>query len=696
MTTTIRKPATGSATFSDSGCRFISRDVSWVDFNARVLEEAAFPENFLLDRLRFIAIYSSNLDEFFAVRAAGLQHLLRAGIMTGDPAGNSPETQMSIIRQKAFAGIEKQYRILQYELLPLLSDNGIKLSIWKELSSQQQEKLTALFIRDIMPFLTPVTIEPEKNFPVIHSGVIAIAVSLKFPRSKDKKTIILEVPENLDRFIRISGRSGENEQTFILLEEVILANITRFFPHSEVEAAQIFRLIRDMDYTISPQDGNNLINVLRKKLQQCAISTPVKLDYSTLIHDSKLQKLLIKKLNLTKKQCFPIPGALHLKQFEELIIKSNRKNLLEPPWPSTLPSWYLKYPSVIEAIRDRKNLLLVHPYHDFAPTLRFLQETANDPAVVAIKQTLYRVSGNSPVVQALLNAARNGKQVTVLVELKARFNEKSNIKWAEMLTHAGANVIYGIPGLKVHCKALLVTRKENNTSTSYLHLGTGNYNDVTAKSYTDLGLFTNDRQLTADTERLFDLFSGNSKEPDGRQKISIAPFNLREKLTALIRRETALGCRGRIIAKINSFSDPALITLIHEAANAGVKIDLIVRGICCLSPLPGEKNLRIISIIDRYLEHSRIFYFANAGKEELYASSADWMPRNLDRRIETMFPITDPESKAVIMQILQFHLEDNCKQRQLLPTGNYTTCFPVPGEEKKRSQQQIQNFLHNL
>ncbi|MBE6375132.1 MAG: polyphosphate kinase 1 [Lentisphaerae bacterium] len=694
MIITTRKPATGSATFSDTGKSCISRDISWLDFNSRVLEEAADVNAPVLDKLKFISIYSGNLDEFFAVRVAGLQHLTNAGIKECDPAGLSPETQLDMIRQKTLQGVKKQYALLQNDILPQLKENGIKLHKFTGLDIRQQKRLSDFFIREIMPVLTPLAVDPQKKFPLLNSGVIEIAVSVYFPRSGKKITAFVEVPEILDRFIRIKGETGDANQKFILLEDLISANISKLFSGGVVKGIQHFRIIRDMDYSVSADNDGDFVHVLRDKLRKRSLRTPVKIEFSEGVSDHNLQKYLIKNLQLDKKQCYFAPGLLHLKQLDKLIAATGRNDLMEEVWEPAIPEYFSGYSSVIDAIRDRKNLLLYHPYQSFDPILKLLQEAASDPEVVAIKQTLYRVSGDSPVIKALQKAAANGKQVTALVEVKARFNEISNIAWAELLDQSGVHVVYGVPELKVHSKILLIARKENNSLTSYIHLGTGNYNDITAKSYTDLSLLSDDRQLTADAAKLFNLLSGNGEPPARWNQISVAPFDLREKFIFLIRREIRLGQQGRIIAKMNSFSDPELISLIQKAADAGVKIDLIVRGICCLRPEAGQKNLRIISIIDRYLEHSRIFYFGNNGNAEIYASSADWMPRNLDRRIETMFPITDRKHREVIMQILDFHLADDSKQRRLLASGGYTKAN-IPGKYN-RSQKQIYNFLRKI
>ncbi|MBE6356188.1 MAG: polyphosphate kinase 1 [Lentisphaerae bacterium] len=687
MNTTIRKPKAGSTTSSENP-GFISRELSWLDFNARVLDEAGITANPLLERLKFISIFSSNLDEFFMVRIADLRHLIRAGETAPDPAGNSPESQLQQAHRKISGLLKKQYSLLNGEILPQLADYGIRLRNFKELSVAQKKKLGSTFTRQILPVLTPLAIQDGKPFPLLNSGTIEIAVRLEFPKSGKKTIAAVEVPELLDRFIRIPGTVNE----FILMEELIAAHIAELFPGGRVQALQIFRITRDMDYALDNDDYEDLLHHLQDKLRQRSRRDPVRVEFSATHSDLNLQKYLAASLELEPEYCYRIPGMLHLKQFSSLIDLINMPELQEAPWKPVLPEIFTRFDSVFSAIANQKDILLVHPYQSFAPIVKLLEEAAADPDVIAIKQTLYRVSGNSPVVKALQRAAENGKQVTVLVELKARFDESNNIAWAELLDHSGAHVVYGIPGLKVHCKTLLIVRKESGTLRRYLHLGTGNYNDKTAELYTDLSLLTCDEELCTDAALLFNLLTGGTEPPDKWHKLSVSPFNLRSDLIRLIEHEISLGRNGRIIAKMNSLSDPQMIRLLHRAAAAGVKTDLIVRGICCLRPLPNEKNLRIISIIDRYLEHSRIFFFGNNGDGKLFCSSADWMTRNLDRRVETMFPVKNRRLQNIIMTLLEYHLHDRDKMRILKSSGNYTK----PAERSwdgSRSQQKIYSYI---
>ena len=670
--------------------KFISRELSWLNFNDRVLDEADSEACLLLDRLKFIAIFSSNLDEFFMVRVAGLRQLIHSGVAKCDPAGNTPFQQWQTASKKIAAMLKKQYRMLYDEILPELAKYGFRIRKFNELSPEQQLKMRRFFSKKILPALTPRAVEPSHPFPLLNSGTIELALTLNFPKSGKKVTAVVEVPELLERFIAIPDDNGGKSKDFILIEELISENIGQLFPGAAVQACQIFRITRDMDYSLDHDAAEDLLHELRDKLSQRSRRSPVRLEFSLERSDKALQKYLAAALCLEEDFCFPLPGALNLKQFIQFASAVNLPELYEENWQPVTPRFFSDHKTVFSAISRKKNILLAHPYQSFDPILRLLEEAADDPDVLAIKQTLYRVSGNSPVVKALRRAAENGKQVTVLVELKARFDESNNIAWAELLDLSGAHVIYGVPGLKVHCKTLLIVRREKGSLRRYVHFGTGNYNDRTAKLYTDLSLLSCDKALCDDAATLFNLLSGSGEPPEKWRAISVAPFDLRKKFIRLIENEIACGPEGHIIAKMNSFSDPQLIRLIHRAVDAGVKVDLIVRGICCCRPPENRKNLRIISIIDRFLEHSRVYYFGSSGK--LFCSSADWMPRNLDRRIEAMFPVNDPELKQDILAMLEFQLNDLAKQRRLLPSGNYTR----PGGKKHlRSQKLIYNFFQN-
>ena len=687
MTSTIRKPPTGSAT-CDPGGESVSRDLSWLDFNARVLDEARMPVNPLLERLRFIAIFSSNLDEFFMVRVAGLIRKMESGTSVEDNPGHSPRELWTMIRRKIAAMLRIRHRLLTGEILPRLAERGVFLRRFADLPERKRRAMREFFRMEIMPALTPLAAAPGQRFPLINQEVIELAARIVFPKSGKSTVAVVEVPEVLERFIPLPGTGKRRE--FLLLEDLIAENVHMLFPGGKTGGTQLFRIIRDMDYSIDmdDRDENDPLNAMRSKLRRCRGRNPVRLEFSTEVGDGELRQYLADALKVPREYCCGIPGALHLRQFADLIPAVAESDMLETPWQPVVPEIFRRHPTVFSAVSAAGSIMLVHPYQSFSPIVRLLEEAADDPQVLAIKQTLYRVSGNSPVVNALLRAAANGKQVTVLVEIKARFDESNNITWAEMLDHSGAHVVYGVPALKVHCKTLLIVRREAGKLRKYVHFGTGNYNDRTATQYTDVSLLSCRPGLAGDAERLFNVLCGGAEPPEYWHAIAVAPFDLRAKFSSLVEREIALGNGGRIIAKMNSLSDPGMIALLRRAAAAGVEIDLIVRGICCIFPLPGQKNFHIVSIVDRYLEHGRIFFFGNGGKGEMYCSSADWMTRNLDRRVETMFPVTDEAQRDTLMNILLLQIQDRDKGRRLGSSGRYTR----PGGRRyggSRSQRRI-------
>lgn len=671
MNFTIRKQKTGSIISSEPP-KFINRELSWLNFNARVLDEARMDAVPLLDKLKFISIFSSNLDEFFMVRVAGLLHLLQEGINTPDPSGMTPAKQLSAIRKKLRPLLKQQQNLLTQKILPELEKNGIRLLRFADTTAKQQKFMRHWAEKKIFPALTPLTADQSQPFPLLNPEAIELAVKVFFPKRNKYLISFIEIPELFGRFIRMPGSGKQMQQEFLLIEDLIAENITILFPGGEITARQIFRITRDMDYSFDSDDApdEEFLHTMQNTLRQRKRRAPVRLEFSGIIKDSSLQNYLCKALDISPSLCYCPGEYLHLKQFNQLPDEIDRPDLLETAWNPITPDIFKLKKSVFEAITQQHNILLVHPYHSFDPIIKLLEEAAEDPDVLAIKQTLYRVSGNSPVVKALQRAAINGKQVTVLVELKARFDESNNIAWAELLDHAGAHVAYGLPGLKVHAKVLLIVRREGDVLRRYVHFGSGNYNDCTARLYTDVSLLSCDDDLGNDAAILFNSLTSHGEQPVKWQAISTAPTDLRHRLKKLITDEINRGNKGRIIAKMNSFSDPELIDLIHRAAQSGVKIDLIVRGICCCRPLPGVDNLRIISIIDRYLEHSRIFYFGNG--EKIFCSSADWMPRNLDRRVECMFPIRDPKQKSIIFNMLQMHLLDRDKGRIIGINGSYS------------------------
>ena len=651
---------------------FISRELSWLDFNSRVLDEAFCPANPLLERLKFIAIFSSNLDEFFMVRIAGLRQLVKMEQNLPDPAGNRPADQLAAARRKIERLVKRQYSCLYDEILPGLERHGVRLSRPADLSSTQRAELTGYFTTQVLPVLTPLAVDQAHPFPILNSGAIEIAVSMKPADRKKLVYAFVEVPDVLPRFIEVPGM--QPGRTFVLLEDVIMDNLGALFSGCEIEEFFPFRVTRDMDFSVEDEGAEDLLQSIEKKLLQRRHREPIRVEVLTNTR-GPLARWLEQEFRLDEQFWYAVRGPLHLKQFFELVGKARLPELLEPAWPAVEPAAFSEHNSVFDAIAAKGTILVAPPFHSFSPVVRLLQQAADDPDVLAIKQTLYRVSGNSPVVRSLQRAAENGKQVTVVVELKARFDEGNNIAWARLLEESGAHVVYGVAGLKVHSKALLVVRREDGAIRRYVHLSTGNYNDKTAALYTDLGIMSSDPDLCFDVANLFNVLTGYSSPPAEWRKIAASPFDLRRQAMRLIEREIANSTPdrpGRIIAKMNSLSDEKMIRLLHKAADAGVEIDLIVRGICCYKPRAGQENVRIISIVDRYLEHSRLFYFFNNGDEEYYLSSADWMYRNLDKRVELLFPIEDEKIRGILMRLLEFQLNDTDKLRRLQASGSYT------------------------
>ncbi|MBE6381156.1 MAG: polyphosphate kinase 1 [Lentisphaerae bacterium] len=670
---------------------FLSRELSWLDFNARVLEEAARKELPLLERLKFIAIFSSNLDEFFMVRVAGLRHAVKHGSQECDPAGLTAYQQLKQLRWKLDKLLSIQHRLLYNEILPALEKHNIRLTRVDDLSGKARKQLKKYFQKAVLPVLTPLAVDPSHPFPVLNNGVVELIVQLKSFDEKPRELFaFVEVPVVLDRFVQLEDKHPG--RTFVLLEDLIESELPELFSGCKILNSAAFRITRDMDFNIE-EDSDDLLRSVELNLLERRSREPIRLEVEKRAKGS-LRNFLAQEFELDSDFRYTVSGMLNIKDLFELIRKCSTPELLEKPWLPVNHPELPEYESIFQSIARRGEILLSVPFQKFDPVIRMLAEAADDPSVLAIKQTLYRVSGDSPVVAMLARAAANGKQVTVVVELKARFDEGNNIVWARRLEEAGAHVIYGISGLKIHGKALLVVRRENNSIKRYVHLATGNYNDKTAKLYTDLSIFSNDEILCSEIAALFNIITGCARPEIAWQKISVAPFDLRWKLLQLIDRERkhAEAARpARIIAKMNSLTDPEVIRHLYMAADSGVKIDLIVRGICCLKPGVGNKNIRVISIVDRYLEHSRIFYFANDSDEEFYLASADFMTRNLDRRVEIMFPVIRPENCGKLKKIFAFELNDQLKMRTLNSSGVYQS--KRNANSASRSQQNIYNMF---
>ncbi len=650
---------------------FINRELSWLEFDARVLGEAEDVLNPLFERLKFLSITASNLDEFFMVRVASLKDMVNAGYTKKDIAGMTAAEQLAALDERTHAFVKRQYKIYNDELVPALAREGFHIiGSHEELTHEQEIFVDKYFHEDVYPVLTPMAVDSSRPFPLIRNKTLNIAALLKKKNGDDgTEFATVQVPSVLPRFVRLPGE----QDTIILLEEIIERNIDKLFLNYDILCAYPYRIMRNADLSIDEEDAADLLKEIEKQLKKRQWGQAIRLEVQGNI-DKQLLKRLKSELNITDSDIYRIDGPLDLTFLMKLYGSFDYAKLKTPKYmPAPVPE-LMNGKNIFEAVREG-DILLHHPYQTFDPVVDFVRQAANDPGVLAIKQTLYRVSGNSPIVAALAAAAENGKQVSVLVELKARFDEENNIIWARKLEQAGCHVIYGLVGLKTHSKITLVVRREEDGIRRYVHLGTGNYNDSTAKLYCDMGLFTCSPAIGEDATAVFNMLSGYS-EPVGWNKLSLAPLWLRDRFHYLVEREIRHAKEGQeahIIAKMNSVCDKDIIELMYKASKAGVKIELIVRGICCLIPqLEGvSENITVRSIVGTFLEHSRIFYFENGGNPEIYMASADWMSRNLDRRVEIMFPVEDTKLKKEVKHILDVQLADNVKAQLMQPDGSY-------------------------
>ena len=667
-----------------------NRELSWIKFDQRVLSEAKDKTIPLLERAKFISITSSNLDEFFMVRVASLKDMVHAGYKKKDIAGMTATEQLSAINQQTRKLVTDQYNTYMRSLIPLLKKEGICImDSHEDLTEQQAEFVDRYFIENVYPVLTPMAVDASRPFPLIRNKTLNIAALLVSKHAKKEKDEIVfatvQVPSVLPRVVRIP--SGENESVFILLEQIIERNIGILFSNYQVECAYPYRVMRNADLTIDEDEASDLLKEIQSKLKMRQWGEVIRLEIEDKA-DKRLLRFLRLELKVAEEDIFEIAGPLDLTFLMKMSGLEGYDHLrYKQPTPQPVPEIEAGA-DIFAAIRNG-DIFLHHPYQTFDPVVNFIRQASVDPDVLAIKQTLYRVSGNSPIIAALAKAAENGKQVTVLVELKARFDEEHNIVWAKKLEQAGCHVIYGLVGLKTHSKIALVVRREEDGIRRYVHLGTGNYNDSTAKLYTDCGIFTCKESIGEDATAVFNMLSGYS-EPRSWNELMLAPYWLRDKFLYLINRETKHARNGeeaRIVAKMNSLCDPGIIAALYEASAAGVKIDLIVRGICCLRVgIEGvSENITVRSIVGNFLEHSRIFYFENNGDSEIYMGSADWMPRNLDRRVEIVFPVLDDELKKKAYHVLEVELADNVKARVMDAEGNYEK-LDRRGKEKVNSQ----------
>ena len=660
-----------------------NRELSWLKFDARVLNEAKDKSIPLLERLKFVSITSSNLDEFFMVRVASLKDMVHADYRKRDIAGMTASEQLDRINTATRKLVESQYNTYNRSLVPLMAANGIHIiEKYEELTAEQAAYVDRYFEEDVYPVLTPMAVDASRPFPLIRNKTLNIAALLSSRKDEKHKDAVefatVQVPGVLPRLVPIpadtSEDSGEVEgRTFILLEQIIEKNIDKLFLNYHVLCAHPYRVMRNADLPIDEDEAADLLKEIQKQLKKRQWGEVIRLEVEASV-DKKLLRFLKDELKVAEEDIFQISGPIDLTFLMKMYGLSGCDALRYEPYKPQRVSEIEPGEDIFEAIRGG-DILLHHPYETFDPVVDFIRQAASDPDVLAIKQTLYRVSGNSPIIASLAQAAENGKQVSVLVELKARFDEENNIVWAKKLEQAGCHVIYGLVGLKTHSKIALVVRREEDGIRRYVHLGTGNYNDSTAKLYTDCGIFTCNEAIGEDATAVFNMLSGYS-EPLSWNELVLAPIWLRTRFMRLIARETKHAREGKpakIVAKMNSLCDEGIIAALYEASAAGVKIELIVRGICCLKVgIPGiSENIHVRSIVGNFLEHSRIFFFLNDGEEELYMGSADWMPRNLDRRVEILFPVLDDTLKEKVKHILDVELADNTKAHVLKPDGEY-------------------------
>jgi polyphosphate kinase len=662
---------------------FINRELSWLAFNERVLDDARNPSLPLYERLKFLAISSSNLDEFFMVRVAGLKQMILSGVMDTAADGMPPSEQLAAIGERAHAMVAEMYRTWQKDLRPLLSGSGVAVLERGEATPEQRAAMRAHFSSSVFPALTPLAVDPVHPFPHLRNKSLNLAIVLRRETRRRKRDAaedslaVVQVPSVLSRLVPLPSASpGAN--AYLLLEELIAAYAGELFPGYIVEQTAAFRVTRNWDLNLDEEESEDLLSTIQEELRRRDRGAAVRLEIEAGAAPA-IEAQLTAALKLSPPDVYRVSGPLQLQDLLALESHDARPELRVEPFTPSVP-YAVKDADSMLAVVGQRDILLHHPYESFDPVVRFIEEAAEDPNVLAIKQTLYRTSGDSPIARALSRASENGKQVAVLVELKARLDEANNIVWARRMEENGVHVVYGLIGLKTHCKVVLVVRREGAGIKRYVHLGTGNYNPQTARQYTDLSLFTSRQEIAEDVTALFNMLTGYSVAPSWK-RLAVAPMGLQQKVLDLIDRETQRakkGEPGRIVAKMNSLVDPTTIRALYAASQAGVEIHLLVRGICCLRPgVPGvSESVRVVSVVDRFLEHSRVFAFGTGSQTEVYLSSADWMPRNFLRRIEVMFPVEDAAIRARLLdEVLGVALKDNVKARQLGPDANYT---PTP------------------
>ncbi len=666
-----------------------NRELSWMEFNQRVLEEAKDVAIPLLERVQFLSITASNLDEFFMVRVAGVRMLVEEGVFRRNGSGIAQEELLSRILKRVREMVLEQYVCYREHVEPELQQAGIRRAMPDKLPTPQYEFLQQYFQKAVLPVLSPIGLGPGRSFPLLMNLGLTLAIRVRGRRPPRKERfVLLPLGTRLDRFVFLPEERGN---TYVLLEDILVHFLEEYFPEEKVLESAPFRITRNADLSVDEDDGEDFLEQMESLLRSRKTGNCVRLelDYSA---SSTLHRILCRHLRVREEDVFRIEGPLDLSAFRRLASLPGYDRLHHAPWPPQPVSGMDPRKTIFEEI-TRRNLLLFHPFQSFDPVVRLLEEAAEDPAVLAIKQILYRTSAESPIVAALRRAAEQGKHITVIVELKARFDEARNIGWAKQLEEVGVQVIYGIKGLKTHAKICIVVRREPQGIVRYIHFGTGNYNEKTARQYSDVGYMTCDSILGADATAFFNAVSGYSV-PVGFQKLEAAPTGLRQKILDLIASETQRkqsGQDSRIMAKMNSLEDPEIIQALYQASQAGVPVLLNVRGFCCLCPgIKGlSENISVVSIVDRFLEHSRIFYFHQGGEEKVFISSADWMPRNLDRRIELLVPIEDLSARTALTEVLSSYFEDNRNSWQLQKDGAYVRLRPARQMSAFRSQEQL-------
>lgn len=667
---------------------YINRELSWIEFNRRVFKEAQDSRHPLLERVKFLSIFDTNLDEFFMIRVAGLQEQIDAHVTSVSPDGLTAEQQLAAVRQLLEPLMHEVHNYWRNELCPMLAEQHIYLLEYEQLNEQQRAAMLAYFEREIFPVLTPLAVDPGHPFPHISNRSLNLAVVIT-DSQHGERFARLKVPPLLPRLIPVPIADNETSTVaFVWIEQVIAANLSKLFPGFDVWESYPFRVLRDADIELREDDASDLLESIEKSLRERRFGSVVDLAVNPSM-PPRIRSLLLDNLEIQTSDMTIIDGPLGLGDLMEPY-SLDRPELKDAPFTPRVPAVLRNEQNLFNAIRQH-DILMHHPYDSFNSVVEFIHAAARDPRVLAIKQTLYRVGSNSPVVNTLLEAVENGKQVAVLVELKARFDEENNIEWARALERAGVHVVYGLIGLKTHAKVALVVRREDDGLRRYVHLGTGNYNASTARIYEDFGFFTCRPDIGADASDLFNSLTGYSRQHNYR-KLLVAPTGLRRGIIERIQREIRVQQEtgnGHLIFKLNALVDPEIIHVLYRASQAGVLVDLVIRGICCLRPAVAgvSDNIRVTSIVGRFLEHSRIFYFGNGGNEEIFLGSADMMQRSLDNRVETLFPIEDPILREVIRtQVLDRFLADTVNTTTLLPDGQYVRVRPEPGEPLFDSQ----------